>query len=421
MTFNTDYYFAASLDAHDDLAQYRGKFHIPVQENGTSYVYFCGNSLGCQPRNVRRFIERELQDWERLGVEGHFHARKPWMPYHEFLTDSTAKLVGALSKEVVVMNSLTTNLHLLMASFYRPTATKYKILIEADAFPSDAYAVETQLALHGFPPEGLLKLYARQGETLLRTEDIEWVLEEQGDEIALMLIGGVNYYTGQLFDIQRITQKAHEKGVVAGWDLAHAAGNVPLQLHDWDVDFAAWCSYKYLNAGPGGVSGCFIHERHVENPDVLRLGGWWGHDKESRFQMRHGFQPIRTAEGWQLSNAPVLSMAALRASMAIFDEVGMEALRRKSEKMMDYLDYLLAQLPEQLGITVITPTEKTARGCQISLRCAQNGKQIHQQLIEKGVICDWREPDVIRIAPVPLYNRYMDIWDFWNVLKMIEL
>lgn len=416
MNYNTDYLLAAQLDADDELAAYRDKFHIPVQADGKPFIYLCGNSLGCQPRSVRRFVETELRDWETMGVEGHFHAQNPWMPYHEFLTESSASLVGALPKEVVVMNSLSANLHFLMVSFYRPTPERHKIVIESDAFPSDAYAAESQLKVHGYPAESLIKLTPREGETLLRTEDIEALIAEQGDEIALILLGGVNYYTGQVFEIERITNAAHSKNIPIGWDLAHATGNIPLQLHDWNVDFAAWCSYKYLNAGPGAVGGCFIHERHVENPDIVRFAGWWGHDKESRFKMRHGFHPIPTAEGWQLSNAPILSMAALRASMEIFDEVGMERLRAKSEKLTAYLHYLLQNLPESVHIEIITPTEVAHRGCQLSLRVRKNGKKLHQKLTERGVICDWREPDVIRIAPVPLYNSYMDLWSFWKLL-----
>lgn len=417
--FKTDYPAALDLDKQDDLREYRNRFHIPVQKDGQPYLYFCGNSLGCQPRRVRDYIEIELADWQRLGVEGHFLGKNPWKNYHEFLTDSTARLVGALPSEVVVMNSLTTNLHLLMATFYRPTAKKHKILIESDAFPSDAYAMESQLRLHGFDPQtSLIKIYPRQGETCIRTEDIDTIIEEQGDEIALILIGGVNYYTGQVFDMQHITQKGHSKNIIVGFDLAHAAGNLVLKLHEWNVDFAAWCSYKYLNGGPGGVSGVFIHEKHATNPETLRLAGWWGHEKESRFQMRHGFIPIHSAEGWQLSNAPVLSMAALRASMEIFDEVGMERLNHKSALLTAYLEFLLLHHFKGL-IEIITPTNPKERGCQLSIRFHQNGKKIHTALGENGVICDWREPDVVRLAPVPLYNSFLDVWQFVEILKKI--
>ena len=417
--FKTDYLSAIQLDSQDDLRNYRNRFHLPVQKNGKPHLYFCGNSLGCQPRTVRSYVETELADWAELGVEGHFLGKNPWKNYHEFLTDSTARLVGALPSEVVVMNALTTNLHLLMASFYRPTADKYKILIEADAFPSDAYAVESQLRLQGYDPEeGLLKIYPRQGESCIRTEDIDAMIDEQGEEIALILIGGVNYYTGQVFDMQHITQKGHSKDIVVGFDLAHGAGNLVLNLHEWEVDFAAWCSYKYLNAGPGGVSGVFIHEKHATNPETPRLAGWWGHEKETRFNMRHGFLPIQSAEGWQLSNAPVLAMAALRASMEIFEEVGMEKLNVKSRLLTGYLEFLLLSHFKDL-IEIITPSDPKQRGCQLSVRFHQNGKAIHTALGKNGVICDWREPDVVRLAPVPLYNSFLDVWEFGEVLKVV--
>ncbi len=417
MKYINSYLFAKKMDAMDTLSGFRNRFHIPPQQNGTPSIYLCGNSLGCQPRSVRRFMETELRDWEVLGVEGHFHAKNPWMPYHEFLTGSTARLVGAEKEEVVVMNSLTTNLHLLMISFYRPTTQKYKIVIESDAFPSDAYVVESQLRYHGYSPEAaLIKIFPRKGETLIREEDIEALLEKEGESIAMLLMGGVNYYTGQLFNIKRVTAAAHQKEVIAGWDLAHAAGNVVLHLHDWDVDFAAWCSYKYLNAGPGSVSGCFIHQKHISNPEIPRFAGWWGYEKSSRFQMQHGFNPIPTAEGWQLSNAPVFSMAALRASMEIFDEAGMLALSEKSRNLTGYLEFLLQSLPDSLSVEIITPTNPEERGCQLSIRTLKNGKALHNHLTQYGVICDWREPDVIRIAPVPLYNTFLDVWQFARIL-----
>ncbi|MFN0200790.1 MAG: kynureninase [Bacteroidia bacterium] len=410
--------FAAQLDAADELREIRDLFHLPLQDNGKPYIYLCGNSLGCQPKSVKRYIETELEDWAKMGVEGHLHARNPWLPYHEFLAESTAKLVGALPSEVVVMNSLTANLHFLMVSFYRPTAQKYKILIESDAFPSDYHAVLSQIRFHGYDPEkALIRFAPREGETLLRTEDILTYLETEGEEIALVLLGGVNYYTGQAFDIETITQKAHEKNIFIGWDLAHATGNLVLKLHDWQVDFAAWCSYKYLNAGPGAVGGCFIHEKHVKNPDIPRFAGWWGHDKVTRFQMRHVFDPIPTAEGWQLSNAPVFTMAALRASMEIFDSVGMEKLKAKSLQLTGFLEYLLSQLPETLPVEIITPKDPTERGCQLSIRTLRNGKALFEKISAKGVICDWREPDVIRVAPVPLYNSFSDVFEFVELLK----
>ncbi len=420
MKFENSYLFAKQMDEEDSLGHLRNRFHIPVRKNGESFIYFCGNSLGCQPRSVRRFLETELRDWEELGVEGHFHARNPWMPYHEFLTASTAQLVGALPKEVVVMNSLSTNLHLLMVSFYRPVKSRYKIVIESDAFPSDAYVVESQLKFHGYSvEEGLMKVSPREGETLIRQEDIEVLIKKEGKNIALILLGGVNYYTGQLFDIEKITAIAHQKEIVVGWDLAHAAGNVNLKLNEWGVDFAAWCSYKYLNAGPGAVSGCFIHQKHVNNPDIPRFAGWWGHDKSTRFKMEHGFHPIPTAEGWQLSNAPVFSMAALRASMEIFEEAGMDALTQKSHLLTGYLEFLLKSLPDTIPLEIITPNNPRERGCQLSLRTFENGKAIHEALTENGIICDWREPDVIRVAPVPLYNTFYEVWKFVKILETV--
>ncbi|MBX7242470.1 MAG: kynureninase [Bacteroidia bacterium] len=420
MKFENSYLFAKQMDQNDSLSHFRNRFHIPVRPNGDSFIYFCGNSLGCQPRSVRRFLETELSDWEKLGVEGHFLARNPWMPYHEFLTTSTAQLVGALPEEVVVMNSLTTNLHLLMVSFYRPVKTRFKIVIESDAFPSDAYAVESQLKFHGYSPEeGLIKISPREGETLIREEDISALIKKEGKSIALILLGGVNYYTGQLFDIKKITALAHQKDIMVGWDLAHAAGNVILKLHEWEVDFAAWCSYKYLNSGPGAVAGCFIHQKHVNNPEIPRFAGWWGHDKSTRFKMEHGFQPIPTAEGWQLSNAPVFSMAALRASMEIFDEAGMEALTEKSKLLTGYLEFLLKSLPDSIPLEIITPANPEERGCQLSLRTFENGKKIHEALTDSGIICDWREPDVIRVAPVPLYNTFWEVWKFVQILKTV--
>jgi len=418
MQYQNSLAFAQSLDAADELRDYRNRFHIPTQKNGQPYLYFCGNSLGCQPKSTRKFIETELEDWAELGVEGHFHARNPWKPYHEFLTDSTAKLVGALPTEVVVMNALSANLHFLLASFYRPTPTRYKILIESDAFPSDFYVVESQAKFHGFDAkDAVIRFAPREGETLIRIEDLLEYIEKEGDSIAVIMLGGVNYYTGQLFDMQRIAKAGHEKGICVGFDLAHATGNVILKLHEWNVDFAAWCSYKYLNAGPGAVGGVFIHEKHVSNPEIHRFAGWWGQDKETRFQMRHEFKAIPTAEGWQLSNAPVLSMAALRASMEIFEEVGMEKLRAKSEKLTGFLEYLLSQLPDSLPVELITPANPAERGCQLSLRTFAEGKKIFQRLSDNGVICDWREPDVIRLAPVPLYNSFEDVFRFVELLK----
>ena len=416
--FETGLDFAQKADSTDKLAHFRDQFHIPKTTGGSEAIYFCGNSLGLQPKSTRAFIEQELKDWENLGVEGHFQAKNPWMPYHEFLSESTARLVGARPDEVVVMGSLTANLHFLMVSFYRPTATRYKILIEEHAFPSDRYAVESQLRFHGFDPSDALVLMASEtGEPFIPTEEIERMFQKEGDSIALVLMGGVNYYSGQAFQMKRVTSAAHAKGCVVGFDLAHAVGNLKLSLHDWGVDFAAWCSYKYLNSGPGGVAGAFVHQKHATE-NLPRFAGWWGHDKNTRFKMGPQFVPIPGAEGWQLSNAPVLAMACLRASMTIFDEAGMENLMAKSSKMADYFIFLLNnQKVRDLEISLITPSHPDHRGCQLSLRTGINGKALFDRLSRAGVICDWREPDVIRVAPVPLYNRFEEIWQFVEILS----
>ncbi len=403
------------FDAADPLRKFRERFHMP-KHNGNEAIYLTGNSLGLQPKTVRAFIEQELKDWETLGVEGHVHAKNPWLPYHEFLTESLARIVGAKPIEVVAMNSLTTNLHLLMVSFYRPTAERYKIVIEKGAFPSDQYAVVSQLAFHGSDRDALIELSPREGETTLRTEDILETIEREGDSIALILIGGVNYYTGQAFDMQAISEAGHKKGCVVGFDLAHAAGNIELRLHDWDVDFAAWCSYKYLNAGPGAIAGAFVHERHSQNFDLPRFAGWWGHDKETRFLMGPEFRPIAGAEGWQLSNPPIFQLAALRASLEIFDEAGMHALREKSENLTGYLEHLLGTIQDD-RISLITPADPKDRGCQLSIRVRDADKTLFDSITQRGVIADWREPDVIRVAPVPLYNSFKDVFRFSGVLK----
>lgn len=420
-TFNSDEIFATQLDADDQIAKYRNYFHFPTDDKGNPLLYFCGNSLGLQPKSVRAYLEQELKDWERLGVEGHFHAQHPWMPYHEFLTDKMARIVGAKPIEVVVMNSLTVNLHLMMVSFYRPTPTKYKIVIEHGAFPSDQYTVQSQLNYHGFKPgEALIELKPKENEHTLRTEDIENLILEQGDSIALILLGGVNYYTGQAYDIKRITAIAHQKNCIAGFDLAHAAGNIELQLHDWNVDFAVWCSYKYLNSGPGGIAGCFVHEKYAHDSTLPRFAGWWGHDKQTRFLMGSEFHPIPGAEGWQLSNPPILALAALRASLDIFDEVGMKALTEKSNRLTAYLEYLLLNIHHE-AIEIITPSNPNDRGAQLSVRIKNCDKSLFHKLTATGVICDWREPDVIRVAPVPLYNSFTDVYQFAQRLKKVLL
>ncbi len=415
--FETFASFASETDAQDTLRHFREKFYFPKQKGGENVIYLTGNSLGLQPKTARNYIEQELKDWETLGVEGHFHAKRAWLSYHELLTDSTAKIVGAKSSEVVVMNSLTVNLHLLMVSFYRPTRKRSKVVVEAGAFPSDRYAVASQIKFHGFDAaESLIELSPRENETCLRIEDIEKTIAAHGDSTALILLGGVNYYTGQAFDMRRIAEIGHKHGAVVGFDLAHAAGNIELDLHDWNADFAAWCSYKYLNSGPGGIGGVFIHERHAENFDLPRFAGWWGHDKETRFLMRDDFVPIRGAEGWQLSNPPIFQLAALKASLDIFEEAGMNNLTEKSKKLTGYLNFLLAEIGNE-RISVITPAEPNERGCQLSIRVQNADKRLFKAVSERGVIADWREPDVIRVAPVPLYNSFTDVFRFAEILR----
>ena len=405
--------FASELDAKDELRSYRNEFYIPLQKNGEEHIYMCGNSLGLQPKRTKEFLNQELDDWANFGVEGHFHAKNPWLPYHEFLAEGYAKIVGAKTSEVVAMNTLTVNLHLMMVSFYKPTKQRHKIIIEGDAFPSDIYAVESQIKHHGFlPTTSLIKLRPRNRESSIRTEDIAAIIEREGDQIALIMLGGVNYYTGQVFDFQTITKLAHNKQINVGFDLAHAAGNIKLELHKWNVDFAVWCSYKYLNSGPGSVAGAFIHEKH-HNANLPRFAGWWGHNKEERFKMPDKFNPITSAEGWQLSNPPILSLAAIRASLSIFDEVGMEKLVSKSKKLTDYLVFLLNSI-ESDRIEIITPEE---RGCQLSIRVKNGDKKLFDSITRKGVIADWREPDVIRVAPIPLYNSFQDVFNFCSTLK----
>lgn len=414
MKYENSLQFAQQMDAADPLKSYRNRFHFPTFTN-KPVRYFTGNSLGLQPKSTRDFINRELDDWAKWGVEGHFHGTNPWFRYHEFLTEKTARVVGAKPIEVVVTHSLTTNLHLLMVSFYRPEGKRKKILCESKAFPSDLYALETQVRFHGLDPEtDLVGMDPREGEHTLRTEDILAKIAELGDELALVMFGGVNYYTGQLLDMEAITKAGHAVGATVGFDLAHAAGNIPVKLHDWEVDFAAWCSYKYLNSSPGGVSGMFVHEKHARRPELLRFAGWWGYDKETRFQMEPGFKPMAGAEGWQLSNAPVLGMAAHWASLEIFDEAGMDSLREKSEKLTGYLEFLLDELTAKYGTScqfeIITPRDPKQRGCQLSILLHGKGKDLFNFISEEGVVADWREPNVIRVAPVPLYNSFEDVY-----------
>ncbi len=404
--------FAIAMDEGDPLKEFRERFLFPKTAGGNGTVYLCGHSLGLQPRTVGAYIELELKEWAQLGVEGHFQATNPWMPYHRLLTDQTAELVGAKPLEVVVMNSLTVNLHLMMVSFYRPTASRHKIVVERGAFPSDQYAVKSQICFHGFDPAtSLIELSPRPGEDCLRDEDIEALIRRSGHDIALILLGGVNYATGQAFDMAGITREAHRQGCLVGFDLAHAAGNVQLKLHEWGPDFAVWCSYKYLNGGPGCVACCFVHERHARAWDLPRFAGWWGHDEETRFAMGPDFQPMPGAEGWQLSNPSIVSLACLRASMDIFHEAGMERLRAKSVLLTGYLEFLLNRNGSQ-KFSIVTPAEKDRRGAQLSIRIQQKGRQLCEGLAREGISGDWREPDTFRVAPVPLYNSYHDVFRF---------
>ena len=402
----------SAITAADPLAAYRDRFHIPKTSAGSDCVYLCGHSLGLQPKSARAYIEQELEDWARFGVEGHFHAKNPWMPYHEILTAPTARLVGALPSEVVVMNSLTVNLHLMMVSFYRPTPARTKSSSKPTLFPPISTPCNRKSAFTATTRRNhSSKLRRVPARPSIRTEDIEKLLTEKGGEIALIILGGVNYYTGQAFDCQRITESAHAQGCVVGFDMAHAAGNLQLRLHDWGVDFAVWCSYKYLNGGPGCVAGCFVHERQAQNQALPRFAGWWGHDKGSRFQMPSQFQPIAGAEGWQLSNPSILSMAVLRASMEIFDEATMPRLRAKSESLTAYLEFLLGRQPRE-NFAILTPPQPSQRGAQLSLQIKKGGRALCDRLAQQGVICDWREPDILRVAPVPLYNSFLDVHTF---------
>lgn len=411
--------YALNRDQIDALRPYREAFHIPKDNKGNDWLYFTGNSLGLQPKTTKAVVEQELKDWANLGVEGHFQAKNPWMPYHEYLTQSMAKIMGAKPIEVVVMNTLTANLHFLMASFYSPTKKRPKILIESDAFPSDRYAVQTQLEFHGYDPKDcLIEWSPRAGETLLHIEDLESLLEKQGTEIALLLIGGVNYYTGQYLDLKKIAELGHAKGCKVGIDLAHGAGNIQPDLHASGVDFAAWCTYKYLNSGPGSLGGVFVHQRYAHDKNLKRFAGWWSQNKTTRFDMRQALDITPGAEGWQLSNPPILSMAAIKASLDLFNEVGMQVLREKSIQLTGYLEYLINELNNP-DIEIITPKDPNQRGCQLSIRVKNTDKILHKKLTEKHVITDWREPDVIRCAPVPFYNSFEDVYRMVEILKTL--
>jgi kynureninase len=419
-SYSADEDFALQQDREDSLSAFRERFHIPGNAAGEPLIYFVGNSLGLMPKTTRQIVDQEMDDWARLGVDAHFDAATPWYSYHETLREPAARLVGARPNEVVCMNSLTVNLHLLMATFYRPTEARKKILMEDPAFPSDTYAIKSQIAHHGFEPnESLLLARPRAGEFTIRPEDIEALIERHGEEIALVLFAGVNFFTGQLFDIAKITAAAQARGCVVGIDLAHAAGNVPLALHDWNVDFAVWCSYKYLNSGPGAVAGAFVHERHATNRDLPRLAGWWGNDPGTRFRMQlePDFIPVLSADAWQLSNPPILAMAPLRTSFAIFDEAGgMEALRAKSIRLTAYLEFLLDRIPSAL-FSIITPRQPNERGAQLSILVHQHPKELFRKLEAAGVKTDFREPNVIRVAPAPLYNTFHEAWRFAKILS----
>lgn len=417
--FKVSVEYAREMDDADVLSGFRDEFHFPEYQ-GKDVIYFCGNSLGLQPRGVEQYISEELEDWSIYGVEGHFHSRRPWFAYHTFFTESLAKLVGAKTKEVVAMNTLTVNLHLQMLSFYRPTKQRYKIIMEAGAFPSDMYAVESQVRMHGFNPEdAIIEVAPRKGKHTIDQDDIAAAIKKNKSKLALVLFGGVNYYSGQYFDLARISSWAHEAGAMVGFDLAHAVGNKILHLHDWNVDFACWCSYKYLNSGPGAVGGIFIHEKHAKRSDTFRLAGWWGHDENTRFKMKKGFKPMKSAESWQMSNAQVFNMAAHRASLDLFDQAGMDRLAEKSLKLTAYTEFLLRQI-KHLQFEIITPQNPLERGCQLSLLFKQRGKEVFEQLQKNGVVADWREPNVIRIAPVPMYNSFEDVFRFYEILKSMK-
>lgn len=411
--------FALNCDKQDPLRKFRDEFVFPIINNRPAF-YFTGNSLGLQAKKAKQYLLEELEDWAKFGVEGHLDARRAWLPYHEFFTKSLAKITGSKETEVVAMNGLTTNLHLMMVSFFRPQGKRTKIICEAKAFPSDQYALRSQLRFHGLNPDDhLIEIQPDPETELIPEEKIYEAIRDNAEELAMLMMGGVNYYTGQYFDIKGITKAVHDAGAIAGWDLAHATGNVILNLHDWNVDFAAWCGYKYLNSGPGGVSGVFVHEKHHGQKDIPRFEGWWGHDKETRFKMPDDFVPIPTVEAWQLSNAPVLSMTPLLASLELFVEAGIENLREKADKLTAYMEYVIHEVAAQTnsGLKIITPKDQNQRGCQLSVIIPKSGKQVFDKLTQAGVISDWREPDVIRLAPVPLYNSFHDVYSFGKILK----
>ena len=419
MNFKNTLEFAQQLDANDVLNKYQEEFIFP-QVNNKKVIYFTGNSLGLQPKRTKKYVDEVMDDWANLAVEGHFYASKPWWDYHERFANPLSKIIGALPSEVTVMNTLTVNLHLLMVSFYRPTRKRYKIICEEKAFPSDQYMFQSQVDFHGYKPDdAIVEIKRRDGEHNIRLEDVLAKIDEIGDELALVLIGGVNYYTGQVFDMKTITTAGHKAGAYVGWDLAHAAGNVKLQLHDWNVDFASWCSYKYMNSGPGNASGCFIHEKHHFDTTLPRFAGWWGHNKERRFKMEQTFDPVHGADGWQISNIPILSLAPYLASVELFDEIGMDALMQKRDSITSYLEFILQEIDKETESTfeIITPSNTAERASQLSVLLHGEGKSLFDYLMKNGVITDWREPNVIRLAPVPLYTSYQDMYNFGQILK----
>jgi kynureninase len=415
MNYQNSLAFAKAQDEKDILKDFRDRFLIP-KHRGEDVIYLCGNSLGLQPKSAAQYIADQMNTWKELAVEGWFQGYDPWLEYHKSLSSSISKIVGALESEVTVMNSLTVNLHLLMVSFYKPNSKRFKIIMEGGAFPSDQYAVESQVKFHGFDPkDAVIEIFPREGEVTLRTEDILRTINDHADELALVLFSGINYYTGQFFDLKSITDAAHKAGAYAGFDLAHAAGNLPLKLHEWGADFACWCSYKYMNSGPGGISGIFVHEKHFTNQEINRFAGWWGYRADKRFLMTPGFDPAVGADGWQVSTSPILLLALFKASMAIFDDAGgIDIIREKSVALTGYLEFLISGINKESGeevYKIITPTDPTIRGCQLSVVCRYNAKAIFKYLADSGVVADWREPDVIRMSPVPLYNSFQDVFN----------
>jgi kynureninase len=417
--FFADETFAREMDAQNQLRDFREQFYLPLGKDGKPLIYFAGNSLGLMPKAAREIVDQELDNWAELAVDAHHRAGTPWYSYHETLREPTARLIGAQPNEVICMNSLTVNLHLMLATFYRPTKSRFKILMEEPAFPSDTYAIKTQMIHHGLDPKDVLVLARpRKSEFIIRTEDMINLIEKHADDLTVVMVGAVNFFTGQLFDLEKITAAAHKHGIIAGFDLAHAIGNVPLALHDGNIDFAVWCSYKYLNAGPGAVAGAFVHERHATNSVLPRLAGWFGNDPNTRFRLHlePDFIPVASADGWQISNPPIFSMAPLRASLAIFDQAGgIDPLRAKSTKLTGYLEFLLTETGSK-KFSVITPRDPNGRGCQLSILAHQHPKELHNALVAAGVKCDFREPNVIRVAPTPLYNTFHEVWRFARIL-----